>query len=161
MSSAAGFSMSSGTIEAPAWRRVPNRGATVTVPEAIPLELWRRRRAGWLTPPGGIRERGPRPPAGRGREDHRVPEPRPDRPPGSGACFGCHPSRLGRRPVTVKLGPSVAHEPRPRVAVVGAGGNAIDTMVAARPRGHPPEEETMTPTGLQVSHDGRPGAGRA
>jgi cell division protein FtsZ len=36
--------------------------------------------------------------------------------------------------VTAKLGPPVAHEPRPRVTVVGvggAGGNAIDTMVAA------------------------------
>ena len=52
------------------------RCATVTVPEAIPLELWRRRRAGWLTPPRGTRERGPRPPAGRCREDHRVPVPR-------------------------------------------------------------------------------------
>ena len=36
--------------------------------------------------------------------------------------------------MTAKLGPPVAHEPRPRVTVVGvggAGGNAIDTMVAA------------------------------
>ena len=48
--------------------------------------------------------------------------------------------------MTVKLGPSVAHEPRPRVAVVGAGGNAIDDTFAARPHGYPPGEETMTPT---------------
>ena len=36
--------------------------------------------------------------------------------------------------MTVKLGPSVAHEPRPRITVVGvggAGGNAIDNMIAA------------------------------
>ena len=37
---------------------------------------------------------------------------------------------------------------RPRITVVGvggAGGNAIDDMVAPRPRGHPPREDTMAP----------------
>ncbi len=70
------------------------RGATVTVPEAIPLELWRRRGAGWFTPPRGTRERGPRPPAGRCREDHRVPVPR-------------RPAREAPRPPTAAADPTL------------------------------------------------------
>ena len=40
--------------------------------------------------------------------------------------------------MTAKLGPPVAHEPRPRITVVGvggAGGNAIDNMITARLEG--------------------------